>query len=368
MPAEHSQINVASPELSDRLSETARRTADWLWQRKAKDDSRFSLCQSSLVTSELNAATGAIELWIMLGLPIDQQTRRAFAEHLQSFQNPETGLVVDPSWSHRQMVRNDAQMVEGDTFFTMTTASALEALGSHFLHPVAYLVGMHEDALAAATALSLGAHNRFAIGDYGSLIRTNAKLDVTSACGQHRWLLQYVYHAQDAETGFWAHDGGALTPSINRAFHILRSTLNPANAPIRHADRLIDACLAASGDPEFYGRDTGYACNDLDLAHVAYSAARWTDHRREELSEAAMINLLDLLEYERPEGGFGFYHDRAMETHGGIAMSPGRAESDTWGTLMYLGAIKMWAELLLEPPEVPWQFSFVHAVPQGELR
>ena len=67
-----------------------------------------------------------------------------------------------------------------------------------------------------------------------------------------------------------------------------------------------------------------------------------------------------MLSVQKPEGGFSFYHETAMTDHAGLNMSIGAYEADTWGTLMYLGTLKMMVELGYPGLTAPWAFSHVH--------
>jgi hypothetical protein len=135
------------------------------------------------------------------------------------------------------------------------------------------------------------------------------------------------------------------------------------NRPLPRPDRIVDCCLAACRDERFYSWKTGYACNDLDLAHVLYSALRYTDHRREEAAEWTRERLPMILSVQKPDGGFSFYHDRAMDKHYLLEVSPAVPESDLWGTLMYMGTIHMMTRIGYPELTIPWSTSEVHKVP-----
>lgn len=357
-------------ELPGRLAQIKNRVSAWLPQRQTPGQSfgHFQLCPHAEAADELNAATGALELWVMLGLPMSAEHHRQAVAHLLSFQNPLTGLVVDPSWAARQVSPNPSQLSEGDTFFTMTTTAALRALGAGFTIPARYLADTPPGELLTRTDLAGGCHNPFTVGDYGGLIQTHIRLGVPGAVEQWKAINRHMQVHQDGETGFWpAGQTERRTPSVNRAFHLLRSTWNQEEGWMRCPELLIDSCLAASEDPEFYSWQKGYACNDLDLAHVIYSARCASAYRKDEVAVWAQARLPMMLSVQKPDGGFSFFHEAAMIEHAGLRMSPGAAESDTWGTLMYLGTIKMMVELGYAGQTAPWAFSYAHRVPNNGL-
>jgi hypothetical protein len=361
------QAPLAHDEIERALERLRREVGDWVMERRTpgKTFGHFSLCRHSLVPGELNAATGAIELWVMLGLPLDDRERLEAVEYIRSHQNRDTGLVSDPSWANRQLAQNEDQLLKGDTFFTMTAASALKALGSHFRHPIAYLMGLSPEQLVMNTKLMAGSHQPFSIGDYGTLIFANRMLRVPNAESQWKAVCEQLERWQDATTGLWGN--GPIHPPytlyINLAFHLLRTTWNVERWAYPYAHRIVDTCLAAADDEAYYDWTRGSACNDLDLAVMLYSAAQWTNHREEEVVRWARRRLPMLLHVQQSDGGFSFYHTKAMTEHGGLRMSPGYPEGDTWGTIMYMGTIKMMVALGYPDIHVPWSFSQVHAVP-----
>ena len=351
--------------LVDELHAVAERAGDWLEARRASGGVGFAISASSLLQSELNATTVGVELWAMLRLPLSDEERRDWLAHLCGYQIERTGLVADDTWRGRQLTPDAAQVDDGDTFFTMTTTAAVESLGGRLPFPVRYLADLSPDELLDRIDWEWVAHARWGVGDLAPLVRHNRELGVAGADDQWSSISRMLVEAQDP-TGFWPAGSiaGPPTPHINRTFHVLRSTWNVEGRAVSHAARLIDACLAASRDQDHYGWESGYACNDLDLAHVAFSAASWDEHRRDELAEWARAALPQILAVEKPGGGFSFHHETAMTTHAGITMTTGTAEADMWGTLMYLGAIKMMVGLGWRDIEVPWGFSTVHAIPR----
>lgn len=349
------------------LSRIRNDVAAWLETRRVSGApfGAFTLCSHAHATGgELNASTGALELSVMLDLLLSSEERQSAVQYLKGFQNRETGLVTDPSWAGREL-RPDRRVKDGgDTFFTMTASAALRALGASFDYPVQYLAAMSTDELVARVRMDTGAHNPLAVGDLGELLYLNRELGVPGSGEQWDALMEHIARTQDPATGLWPSGGTSrpYTPHINRSFHVMRTTWNLIKRPYPKADRIIEACLEASRDTAFYDWEHGYACNDLDLAHMFYSASRWTDYRFGEVSEWARSRLPMILSVQKDDGGFSFYHEAAMRDHAGIAMSPGEHESDTWGTLMYMGTIIMMVELGYPGLEVPWGYSRVHCV------
>jgi hypothetical protein len=355
---------IPAAEMAKELRAIRADAAEWLARRRTARApfGHFELCASAYVRDELNAATCALELWVMLDMPMTDADRFEAIRHLRSYQNPNTGLVVDPTWAGRQTRSRPEQLSEGDEFFTRTAFAALRAMGANFEYPVARLVNVPAADLAARTDLG----NRL-LGDVISHVHQNRLLGVEGADAQWRVVVAHMIARQDEVTGLWGRGPVRYpySPAIVRAFHQIKYTFNVADLPLPRANRIVDSCLAACDDLAFYGWTHGYACYDLDLALMLYSAAYWTRHRRGDVTAWARRRLPMILAVRKPDGGFSFEHTRSMTLHCGLRMSPGSPEGDLWGTLMYLGTIKMMVELGYGDTEVavPWRFSHVHRVP-----
>ncbi|MCG2784166.1 MAG: acyltransferase [Anaerolineae bacterium] len=368
---ENKPLVIPEHEITSILARIKNDVADFLQQRQTKEQpfGHFQASEHAYEIDELDAATAGIELWLMLELPLNEHQRQEAIQHLKSYQNAETGLVVDQTWQERQIYSNPDKLSNGDTFFTMTVIEALTALEAHLDYPVRYLETLLPDKLIAKTQLMYSALHEYSIGDYAVLVEHNRRLGIQHSSEQQNAIFELLKNAQDPLSGLWP-KGNVLppyTPAINRAFHFLRGTWNLTNVPYELPNRMIDTCLEAARDPEYYGWDKGEACNDLDLALVLYSASRWSTYRKEEVGQWAAEQLPQLLRVQKADGGFSYHHKKAMYKHNNISISPGLAEGDIWGTLMYMGAIKMTVELAYPGISVPWKFSRVHRVPRYKL-
>jgi hypothetical protein len=325
---------------------------------------RFKTCAHAYMPHELDAATAGIELWVMLDLPINEQELGEAVRYLKSFQNPDTGLVFDRSWNERDANSEKKTWEKGDTFFTVTTIDALKALGARLEYPIHYLTNLSAERLISNTNSELSAQHPFAIGDYAALVAHNFGLNIPRAHEQWIAILKLLKHSQDSTTGLWTkgYVSPPYTPSINRTFHFLRSTWNLVDHPYLFVKQMIDSCLDALDEPQYYKK--GDACDDLDLAHVIYGASCWSSYRASEVKLWAAERLLQILDMQRSDGGFSYKNEKAMSMHNRIAISPGKGEGDIWGTFMYMGTIKMMTELAYPEIIVPWSFSKVHRVPK----
>jgi len=324
----------------------------------------FSQCAHALAADELSALCVALELWKMLGLPLKDGDLDYAVSRLRQSQHPETGLILDPTWEGRINPEGADKLIHGDSFFTRTAVCALRAWGRRFPRPVACVSQMTTSDLPDRILWNRGGHHRYSIGDFAVLLLHNKELGVAGAGELYQKLVEATESKQDPATGLWLEGdpADALTPSINLTFHTIKFTFNVLNRPLRYPERIVDSCLAASRDNRFYSWKTGYACNDLDLAHVLYSALHYTDHRREEAAGWARERLPMILSVRKPDGGFSFYHDRSMDKHYLLEVSQSKPEGDLWGTLMYMGTIYMMVRIGYPELSVPWSTSEVHKV------
>jgi len=368
------QAPVQEEEFSEKLGELCGRVSDFLRKRQVqgKPFGHFNLCEHAYAPDEVSAAAVGLELWKMLRLPCSGEEKEEARAYLQSFQR-ENGLIWDPSWKERAPVDCRALQEDGDSFFTRSVVAALSAWGMNLEKPIRYLEKEPPPSLLDKVEYARGGHHPFAIGDLAVLLEHQVALKVAGAEELQQSFIAAARGRQDEDSGLWVEpieERGRIhqededwTHHINRSFHVIKFTYNHVSEPLPYAERMIDTCLKARNDEKFYSWETGYACNELDLAHVLYSASYWTDHRREEVSQWARERLPMILAIQKKDGGFSFYHEGAQDRHFMLEISPGRDEGDLWGTLMCLGAIRMMAELAYEGIKVPWDFSIVHCVP-----
>jgi len=324
----------------------------------------FNQCQHAVVKDELSALSVALELRKLLGLPFTASETSYIHQRMIGMQNPDTGLLADPSWKGRLREDGMQTLTDGDSFFTRCGICALWAWGLELPGPIAEYLDVKPEDLTARIAWGRGGHHPFSLGDLAVLLQHNLKLGSPGAEELHRAFLRAVTDKQDSVTGLWmnGHPGEALTPSINHSFHTVKFTFNLQNQPLPFAEQAIDSCLTACRDDRFYSWENGFACNDLDLALMFYTASFDTNYRRQDIQDWARERLPLILEVQKPDGGFSFYHERAMAQHGFITVSSGEAEGDLWGTLMYLGTIRMMVRLGYPELDVPWGISRVHHV------
>lgn len=370
------QMPFSASEIEERLGDVCRKAQIFLRARQVEGTpfGHFNLCASAYAADELSGATTGIELWKMLRLPVDEKDLSAAHDYLSSLQM-ESGLLHDPAWGGRVLDAYPGLSGAGDSFFTRSAIAALKAWGLRLERPILYLREQPIEAILAQIKFDRGGHDPYSIGDLAVLIDHNAALGVAGAEALQDGFLQIIRARQDMASGLWVEpmeersrihaEDGPWTPHINRTFHTIKFTYNEQNAPLPHADRMIDYCLRAKDDADYYSWETGYACNELDLPLVLYSASRWVEHRREEIAQWARERLPMILSNQKPDGGFSFSHEAAQDRHFMLEISPGNREGDLWGTVMYLGAIKMMTHLGYPGVDVPWDFSRVHAVPKG---
>jgi hypothetical protein len=327
----------------------------------------FNQCVHAFAADELSALCGDLEIWKMLGLPLtDTDLDHAVSRFAQS-QHPETGLIIDPTWEGRLNPEGSEMLIYGDSFFTRSAVCALRAWGRRFPRPVTYISEIAASDLPDRILWNRGGHHRYSIGDFAVLLLHNKESGVPGAEELYQKLVEATESKQDPATGLWlwGDPKASLTPSINLTFHTIKFTFNVLNRPLPHPERIVDSCLAASRDERYYSWETGYACNDLDLAHVLYSALHYTDHRREESAEWARERLPMILSIQKPDGGFSFFHERAMDKHYLLDVSPSKPEGDLWGTLMYMGTLYMMVRIGYPELPLPWRTSEVHKVPHA---
>ena len=348
----------------DAVADGCRRWLDGLWapeQGAAACRYAPSAARATVKSTALGCDVAA-----MLGLPerLSAERRAAIVADLQSLQRPEDGYFPDPEAEAQlravQGSVGEAESGDFSEFNTVLAEAALRGWGARPLHIVtrgadwqARQVREYLDGLPWASH-PWGAGNK--VSRYATTMLINAHLSGALTSPRLEAVFGWLAKNQDPETGLWgARVDGVLTNAVNGAFHIIRGSYGLLHVPVPRPERMIDSALdSVVVDPHFLPHK-GDGCHDLDAIYVLYHASRSTAHRRDKIREWLRSRLPTLWEHQMADGGFSFHVGRSR----GGWHSDGSAEGDMTGTIMYLGMLKMAAQLLDEP-DVPWGYSCLH--------
>jgi hypothetical protein len=262
---------------------------------------------------------------------LEDGERRAWAEYLASFQDPESGLFLGPELEGPlESPQHDREHLS--LHLTCHALPALALLGARPAHP-----------LRAARRLL----------DRGELLAWLERLDWRRAWREGNELLfaaQLLLHLrevegrpeagpalelwfdwldahQDPRTGLWGTDRGAdRHGALFGAYHPLL-VYHYCARPVPRAERILDTALALQHpDGGFAPGGGGGACEDLDAIDVLVNLHRRTGHRPRAVRRALEGALASVLSRRRPDGGFVY---RRGEPFVPMGMRRSAAPADT---------------------------------------
>ena len=262
----------------------------WLWQDKGG--------RRKLGINEYGCADAANILYTLNCFPQEEETRRAFVQTLQSFQNPQTGMFHEPT--HIKM-HSTAHCTAALELFDARPLYKFSELEKHMtpegIH--AYLEGL---AWGGETA----PFGHEGAGIYPPLV-------ITRAVGQE-WLNAYFGWLDencDTASGLWRKDfiNSALPMwlRMGAGFHFLFNYAD-AKRQFPYPEALIDTCLDIY-DRALLPPNFGECCHfiEMDWVYCLNRASRQTPHRFYDIRTALYnfaekyIAYLESVDWERDE-------------------------------------------------------------------
>jgi carbonic anhydrase/acetyltransferase-like protein (isoleucine patch superfamily) len=269
---------------------------------------------------------------------------------LRGLQDPVTGLVTEP---HEPALGPDPLALDHDAewhqYGVLSVGYALEVLGSHMEHPVHVVHDCTtEDLLGRLDALPwpelawpAGAWVDF----WGTAAYQNRRhhgLD-DPIDGVIGWMTRRV----DPLTGMWGGPNrtwGWLMP-VNGWYRAVRGTFAQFGVAVPHPEEVLDTVAAHSRQHGWFADRERTACNVLDVVHPIWLCTKQTEHRRDELRDAARRMLHDLPAHWVDGQGFAFSPDQP----------PGLQGTEMWLSIAFLLADHLGAA-----DSLPWRPRGVH--------
>jgi hypothetical protein len=146
---------------------------------------------------------------------------------------------------------------------------------------------------------------------------------------------------QKEADGFWYRGDPEISQKINGAMKIISGLIAAERVSFRHAEKIIDNCLAAKNDR--------HACDNFNIVYVLKYCRQVLGggYREEEIKDFMLKRLKIYKEYyNEAEGGFSFNKTRPKKAYYGAIINRGKSEPDIHGTVMYLWGIAVIAQVL----------------------
>ena len=162
-------------------------------------------------------------------------------------------------------------------------------------------------------------------------------------------MIGWLDHHQDRNTGFWHLGNGdrrdSLLDAMAGAAHNLHLYYH-VDRPVPYGKQVIDSCLRLG----YMGIRN--ACIDLDVIDIL-SNLRGFGHRHREIDSVLKRYLIELLQIQNDDGGFG---DNSVTPHTMYGHTTPARASVTWTTWFRLVAIGMLACTFIPAERTRWAF------------
>jgi acetyltransferase-like isoleucine patch superfamily enzyme len=296
----------------------------------AQADARFLDRPGAAPT--IRAWCDATEIAALFGGTPPHTTVPELIERLQSFQDPQTGLLPDVPAQPNPPI--DDPLRPG--YNILAVGYALELLGATFHHPIHAVENLSADDLYQRLAQLPWATRTWSSGDWIDCYGTGLYFNLRYFNGRRTpeplfgWLLTHA----DRYSGMW----GKTTPEerwlqpVNGFYRLTRGSYAQFGVPLPYPEQAIDTVLAHSRDRGFFRDDEGNACNVLDVIHPLWLCLRQTDYRRDEAKAWARKQLDRALTRWQDGAGFSF----ALEIGDDTPRTPGLQGSEMWLSIIWL--------------------------------
>lgn len=286
---------------------------------------------------------------------LEPRERSAWAEHLQSFQDPGSGLFRGPELEGAlESAQHDREHLE--LHLTCHALPALALLGARPAHPMRAAQRLLDPGELRAwlerrdwrRAWREGNELLFTAQLLLHLLEVEGRREAAPALDL--WF-DWLGAQQDPRTGLWGTDRGAdRHGALFGAYHPLLA-YHYCGRPVPRARRILDTTLTLQHpDGGFAPQGGGGACEDLDAIDVLVNLHRRTGHRPRAVRSALRGALASVLRRRQPDGGF-VYRRGERFVHMGMRRSAAPADvSHLFATWFALHGVALACELLPEHP------------------
>ncbi|MCH2176697.1 MAG: acyltransferase [Lentisphaeria bacterium] len=250
----------------------------------------------------------ALELMHSFGKEVKQVSTENFVDKLQSFQDPETGLLFTNPWSKDGHLITP-QSLQGD-YGILCVGYALEILNAKFLNPISAFSNMSVHELLELLDQLPWEENPWHAGAWIDSAATamhfnkkwfNLKSNIETLLG---WTQLNV----DPSSGLWGKWDSTThwQLPVNGFYRLTRGLHAQYSLPLPYAEATIDSILKHSRDRMFFDDNRGTCCDVLDVVHPLWLLSQQTTYRKNEIKDLAKHMLERPLKKWTPGRGFSF--------------------------------------------------------------
>lgn len=297
--------------------------------------------------------------------------KKAWADYLNSWQDPESGYFVGPELIPAEMNSRKHSYEHVSQHLAAHVLPALSLLDARPAYPLTFAhLFLNLDYLQAWLEARdwrdawLEGNNLIFVGqflihlrDVEGLPAAQPALDLYFA-----WLDQEV----DPATGLWGSNGFCSPEAaLYGGYHQL-IVYYFENHPVNYPQRLVDVALSLQHeDGGFHPRGGGGACEDTDAIDILVNMYKATNYRRPQIRAALRRGAAHILQRQMPDGGFVYRLDKPF-IHMGVQRTASPAnQSNLFPTWFRVHTLALMSEILTDEPFAQWDWGFNDSCSMG---
>lgn len=297
--------------------------------------------------------------------------KMAWADYLNRWQDPDSGLFVGPELVPEQMKSRKHSYEHVAQHLAAHVLPALSLLGAQPKYPLQFAhrftdLDFLRDWLEARDWRDawLEGNNLIFVGQFLIHLR-----DVEGMAGAQAALdlfFDWLDDEVDPATGLWGSNGYCSNAAaLYGGYHQLLVYYFEERS-VNYPERLVDVALSLQHeDGGFNPGGGGGACEDTDAVDILVNMYKQTDYRRPEIRIALRRVLRHISQRWMPDGGFVYRLDQPF-VHMGVektASPPNR--SNLFPTWFRVHTLALLSEILTDEPIAQWEWRFNDSCSMG---
>lgn len=277
--------------------------------RQWQDDGASFVMSPRATEPTLMALSFAILVQELFGL-LPSAHAATWADHLQTAQNPETGLFVDPRLhpDHIEIGSPGIDYVTQQT--TYFAVAALDALQQRPHHNLKFATDLAQNQKIERWLTQLDWSQPWAASNWVMFLATALYTewqwydDNLALAGVHT-VLDWLDEHQDPETGLWGiMETVPLAHSMAAAYHFVPYYFC-LSRKLHYVHKMIDSTLSLQADDGlFHPSGGGDSCLDVDAIDILVKCSLVTSYRADDIELALGRAYIGLMANQTKDGGF----------------------------------------------------------------
>lgn len=255
--------------------------------------------------------------------------REWYINKLQSFQEPEYGLILSPG---KQAPERRDLIHLPDGYHFLCVGYALECLGSHVKNEITAIGELSAEEIYDYLDKKDRVEGGWGWGSWNDCYGTAMYHNLHYHNSSNRPEIQfgYLHTHNNPASGMWSPPSQTQgwLQAVNGFYRLTRGTYAQFGVPLPHPESAIDTILSHCRQNENFIETNVTACNVLDIVHPLWLCSRQTDYRADDIKAIMEAQILAIAKRWQDGKGFGFKPD----------MEPGLQGTEMWLSIIAIAA------------------------------